>query len=365
MKIIEITSYLESLAPLAYQEDYDNAGLIVGDPTAEVNQALISLDCTEAVIDEAVANNFQLIISHHPIVFKGLKKFNGKTYVERVIEKAIKNSIAIYAIHTNLDNIFAGVNRKIAEKLGLQNCRILSPKNNLLKKLITFVPVAQAEQVRAALFNAGAGHIGNYNEVSFNTNGTGTFKARESANPFVGEIGSRHQENEICVEVIYPQVMENKLIAALVMAHPYEEVAYDLYPLTNSYPEVGAGLIGELASPQEEPNFLHFVKTQMQAEVVRHTVFTGKKVVKVAVCGGSGSFLLKDAIRAGADVFVTADFKYHEFFDAEGKLVIADIGHFETEQFTQELLAEIISKKFANFAVRLTKINTNPVKYII
>ncbi|MGI4803980.1 MAG: Nif3-like dinuclear metal center hexameric protein, partial [Janthinobacterium lividum] len=361
----EITAHLESLAPLVYQEDYDNSGLIVGYADQEIFQALISLDCTEAIVDEAIATGCNLIISHHPIVFKGLKKFNGKTYVERVVEKAIKNSIAIYAIHTNLDHVMAGVNHKIAEKLGLKNCRILSSKNNLLKKLITFAPIAQADQVREALFAAGAGNMGNYSEVSFNSNGTGTFKANENAQPFIGEIGQRHQEQEIKIEVIYPQNIENKLIANLIMAHPYEEVAYDLSPITNNYSEVGAGLIGELDSPQEELDFLHHVKSKMQAQVIRHTVFTGKKVKKVAVCGGSGIFLLKDAIRAGADVFVTADFKYHEFFDAEGKLIIADIGHFETEQFTQELLAEIISKKFPNFAIRLTKINTNPVKYII
>ncbi len=365
MKLSEITAYLESFAPLVYQEDYDNSGLIVGYPNQEIREALISLDCTEAVVDEAIATNCQLIISHHPIVFKGLKKFNGKTYVERVVEKAIKNSIAIYAIHTNLDHVAAGVNRKIAEKLGLVNCRILSPPKNLLKKLVTFVPIAQAEEVRTALFAAGAGNIGNYSEVSFNADGTGTYKAGENANPFLGELGKQHREPEVRIETIFPINLENKILTALILAHPYEEVAYDLYPITNSYAEVGAGLIGELASPQEEIEFLHHVKTQMQADVIRHTVFTGKKVVRVAICGGSGSFLLKQAIAAGADVFVTADFKYHEFFDAEGKLVIADIGHFETEQFTQELLAEIISKKFPNFAIRLTKINTNPVKYII
>ena len=364
MKLNTLTAYLESLAPLNYQEDYDNSGLIVGHADQEISQALISLDCTEAVVDEAIAHNCQLVISHHPIVFKGLKKFNGKTYVERVVEKAIKNSIAIYAIHTNLDHVFVGVNKRIADQLGLINTRILSPKNNLLKKLVTFVPVAQAEAVRAALFAAGAGNIGNYSEASFNTDGTGTYKAGENANPFTGELGKQHREPEVRIETIYPSNLENKILTALILAHPYEEVAYDLYPITNAFQEVGAGLIGELSSPQEETEFLYFVKDMMKAEVIRHTVFTGKKVRKVAVCGGSGSFLLKQAIAAGADVFVTADFKYHEFFDAEGKTVIADIGHFETEQFTQELLAEIISKKFPTFAIRLTKINTNPVKYI-
>ncbi len=365
MKLNEITAYLESLAPLSYQEDYDNSGLIVGYPNQEINQALISLDCTEAVVDEAVDNNCGLIVSHHPIVFKGLKKFNGKTYVERVVEKAIKNSIAIYAIHTNLDHIASGVNKRIADKLGLQNCRILSPQKNLLKKLVTFVPIAQAEKVREALFAAGGGSIGNYSECSFNSNGTGTYKAGESTNPFAGNQGIQHHEEEVRIETVFPINLESKILTALFLAHPYEEVAYDLYPITNSYQEVGAGLIGELEFPQEELSFLHDVKKQMQAAVIRHTVFTGKKVKKVAVCGGSGSFLLKQAIGSGADVFITADFKYHEFFDAEGKLVIADIGHFETEQFTQELLAEIIQKKFPTFAIRLTKINTNPVKYII
>lgn len=364
MKLNTLTAYLESLAPLNYQEDYDNSGLLIGHADQEISQALISLDCTEAVVDEAIAHNCQLIISHHPIVFKGLKKFNGKTYVERVVEKAIKNSIAIYAIHTNLDHVAAGVNKRIADQLGLINTRILSPKNNLLKKLITFVPVAQAETVRAALFAVGAGNIGNYSEASFNTDGTGTYKAGENANPFTGELGKQHREPEVRIETIYPASLENKILAALILAHPYEEVAYDLYPITNAFQEVGAGLIGELSSPQEEIDFMFFVKDRMKAEVIRHTVFTGKKVRKVAVCGGSGRFLLKQAIAVGADVFVTADFKYHEFFDVEGKLVVADIGHFETEQFTQELLAEIISKKFPTFAVRLTKINTNPVKYI-
>ena len=364
MKLNEITTYLESLAPLAYQEDYDNSGLIVGYPNQEITQALISLDCTEAIVDEAIASDCQLIISHHPIVFKGLKKFNGRSYVERVVEKAIKNSIAIYAIHTNLDHASAGVNKRIADKLGLQNCRILSPKKNALKKLVTFVPLAYAGKVRQSLFVAGAGDIGNYSECSFNASGTGTYKAGDNANPFVGEKGIQHQEEEVRIETVFPINLESKVLTALFLAHPYEEVAYDLYLITNQYQTVGAGLIGELEAPQEETTFLNNVKRQMKAEVIRHTVFTGKKVTKVAVCGGSGSFLLKDAIAAGADIFITADFKYHEFFDAEGKLVIADIGHFETEQFTQELLTEIISKKFPNFALRLTKINTNPVKYI-
>jgi len=365
MKLSLLTDYLESLAPLAYQEDYDNSGLIVGKADQEVYQALISLDCTEAVVDEAIASNCQVIISHHPIVFHGLKKFNGKTYVERVVEKAIKNNIALYAIHTNLDNVLTGVNSRICETLGLTNTRILAPKHHLLKKLVTYVPAAQAEQVRNALFNAGAGNIGNYSEASFNAEGTGTFKANEDANPYVGEPGIRHTENEVRIEVIYPATLESKILMALVLAHPYEEVAYDLYSLTNPNQQVGSGMIGELEIPVNEEYFLSIVKDKMRAHVIRHTTLTGKHIRKVAVCGGAGGFLLKQAIAAGADIFITADYKYHEFFDAEGKILIADIGHYESEQFTQQFLYEIIRKKFATFAVRLTEINTNPVKYFI
>lgn len=365
MKLSLLTAYLESLAPLSYQEDYDNSGLIAGNPEKEVHQALISLDCTEAIVDEAIAKGCEVIISHHPIVFRGLKKFNGKTYVERVVEKAIKNDIAIYAIHTNLDNVLEGVNTRICEMLELDNCCILAPKSGLLKKLVTYVPEDKAEQVRNALFHAGAGNIGDYSECSFNAEGTGTFKGGEGTTPYVGEPGKRHYENEVRIETVYPAAIESKLLMALFLAHPYEEVAYDLYTLSNQHQQVGSGMIGELEEEMSEEEFLFVIKQNMQAKVIRHTALTGKKVKRVAVCGGAGSFLLKHAISAGADFFVTADFKYHEFFDAEGKLVIADIGHFESEQFTVQLLYDIIRKKFSNFAVRLTEINTNPVKYFI
>ena len=272
MKLSQLTDYLESLAPLAYQEDYDNCGLIVGNSSQEIYQALISLDCTEAVVDEAIANNCQVIVSHHPIVFKGLKKFNSKTYVERVVEKAIKHNIAIYAIHTNLDNIHTGVNAKICRgTLGLKNTRILAPKPNLLKKLVTYVPIAQAEQVRNALFHAGAGNIGNYSEASFNAQGQGTFKANEHADPYVGEPGIRHTEDEVRIEVIYPANLESKLLMALVLAHPYEEVAYDLYNLTNPNQQVGAGMIGELDYPVNEESFFRFCEGE--DAVARHQAY--------------------------------------------------------------------------------------------
>lgn len=365
MKLRDLTTFLESFAPLCYQEDYDNSGLIVGNPEQEINAALISLDCTEEIVDEAIRKGCNLIISHHPIVFKGIKKFNGKTYVERVVIKAIKNDIALYAIHTNLDHIHQGVSGKICERLGLINPEILLPKNGLLRKLTTYVPLEHVDAVRSALFNAGAGKIGNYSDCSFNAEGYGTFRASSNANPFVGERGELHREPEVKVEVIFSSHHERAIVSALKQAHPYEEVAYDIYQLLNSHEQVGAGMIASLEQEMSEIDFLQFVKERLSAKVIRHTSLRGKFVKRVAVCGGSGSFLLKNAIMSNADVFITADFKYHEFFDAEKKLVIADVGHFESEQFTQELLFEIIRKNFANFALHLTEYNTNPINYLI
>lgn len=365
MKLSEITNFLENIAPLNYQEDYDNSGLLVGHANDEIRAALVALDCTEQIVDEAIAKNCNLIITHHPIVFKGLKKFNGKTYVERVVLKAIKNSIALYAIHTNLDHVAHGVSGEICKRLGIQNAKILSPKNNLVKKLVTFCPIVQADQVRNALFAAGAGNIGNYSECSFNAEGNGTFKGNEETNPFVGEKGVQHHEFEVRIETIFKIQDERKILLALLENYPYEEVAYDIYPLANKLENVGAGMVGWLPQEMDSTDFLQLVKEKMHTKVIRHTEFLSKKIKKVAVCGGSGSFLLKDAIAAGADAFITADFKYHEFFDAEQKLIICDIGHYESEQFTSNLLIDNIQEKFPNFAIRLTEHNTNPINYFI
>lgn len=364
MKIKELTDYLEQIAPLSLQESYDNAGLLVGDASTEISGVLICLDSTEAVIEEAVRTGCNLVIAHHPIIFSGLKKLNGKNYIERTVIAAVRNNIAIYAAHTNLDNVKLGVNNKIAEKLGLQNLRILSPKKELLRKLVTFCPLAQAEQVRNALFEAGAGNIGNYDACSFNVEGKGTFRGNEQSTPFVGKPGELHTENELRLEVIYEKWKEGHILDALKKAHPYEEVAYDLYTLENSYQETGSGMIGTLPAPLSGMKFLEMLKKSMKTQVVRYTTLINSDIETVAVCGGSGSFLLPEAIRSGAQAFITGDFKYHQFFDAENRIVIADIGHFESEQFTIELFRELILKKFPTFAVRLTEVNTNPVHYI-
>lgn len=365
MKLNLIIQHLENYAPLNYQEDYDNSGLIVGNGDEEITGAIVSLDCTEAVVDEAIRLGYNLVISHHPIVFKGLKKFNNKNYVSRVVIKAIQNNIALYAIHTNLDHVQNGVNSMICRKIGLENTRILAPKQNLLRKIVTYAPTVEAEGIRNALFNVGAGEISNYSECSFSTKGIGTFNGNENTNPTIGTPGFRTSVEEEKIELIYKVQDERKIITNLLETHSYEEVAYEIYPLINSLQNVGAGMIGELAYPVETHNFLEILKETMNCKVIRHTKPIKKMTYRIAVCGGAGGFLLNDAIKAGADVFITADYKYHEFFDADGKIMIADIGHFETEQFTIDLLIEIINEKFRNFAVRKTEHITNPINYFI
>jgi len=363
-KLREITDCIEKFAPLSLQESYDNAGLIVGDKNSEVFSALICLDSTEEVIDEAINLGYNLIIAHHPIVFSGIKKFNGNNYVERVIIKAIKNNIAIYAAHTNLDNVKMGVNAKISEKLGLKDVKILTPMKGSLRKLITFCPTEHADKVRQAIFNSGGGFIGNYDECSFNADGFGTFRAGDNTNAFVGNKGEQHREKEVKIEVILPNYTLSGAIKALIEAHPYEEVAYDVYPLENNNPQTGTGMIGKLSVPMNELDFLKSLKEKMKTGLIRHTKLFGKNIETVAVCGGSGSFLLKDAINQKADIFITGDFKYHQFFDSEGKIIIVDIGHFESEQFTKEIFYDLITTNFPTFALRFSEINTNPVNYI-
>lgn len=363
MKISEITSAIEVFAAPELQEDYDNAGLITGNGSWNCSGTLCCLDVTKDVVEEAKANNCNLIIAHHPIIFKGLKRINGRNYVEQVIIEAIKNDIAIYAAHTNLDNIVLGVNAMIAGKIGLKNFTILQPKNKVLRRLITFAPHNAAETVRQAVFAAGAGHIGQYSECSFNSEGTGTFKAEEGADPYVGEVGKRHFEKETKIEIVYPFYLENQVVKALIDSHPYEEVAYDIFTMDNVHFGIGAGVIGELEQPMEEKAFLKLLKQEFGAEGIRHSELLDKPVKKVAICGGAGSFLIKKAVQMKADFYITADVKYHEFFDAEGKLVLADIGHYESEQFTVDLLHDLLVRKFPTFAVLKTRVNTNPVKY--
>jgi dinuclear metal center YbgI/SA1388 family protein len=363
MKIADIIQILEQLAPLSYQESYDNAGLLTGNASWDCTGILCTLDTTEAVVLEAKQKNCNLIVAHHPIIFGGLKKITGRNYVEASVIAAIKNDIAIYAIHTNLDNVIKGVNDRIADQLGLMNRKILAPKSGQLMKLFTFAPLEHAERVRTAIFEAGAGHIGNYTECSFNAEGTGTFKGEEGTNPFVGDVGKRHEEKEIKMEFIFPAYLQKHIVSSMIKAHPYEEVAYDVIPLANEYMQVGSGLIGELPAPVTEEQLLSQLKQSFGLSVIRHTKLLGRPIQKIALCGGAGSFLIGKAIAAGADFYITADIKYHEFFDANDKLIIADIGHWESERFTVHLLFDILRSKFPTFAVLKSEVRTNPVYY--
>ena len=363
MIVQDVINHLEELAPLAYAEDFDNVGLLVGDKNETVTGILVTLDTLEAVVDEAIENNCNLIVSFHPIIFKGLKKLTGKTYVERVVLKAIKHNISIFAIHTALDNALQGVNDMICNQLELTNKRILIPQAATIKKLTTYVPKKEAEQLRNALFEAGAGSIGNYNDCSFNVDGLGTFNGNESSNPTKGKKGNIHIEEETQISVTFAKHLESKILQTLFKTHSYEEVAFEVSTLENKNQHIGMGMIGELTKSMNETEFLSFLKSKMKTECIRHSSQITKPIKKVAVLGGSGSFAIQAAKSSGADAFITADLKYHDFFSAENSILLADIGHYESEQFTKNLLVAYLTKKITNFAIVLSNTNTNPVKY--
>lgn len=364
MKLSEITNFIESIAPVPTQENYDNSGLLIGSKEKVITGCLITLDITEEVIDEAISLGYNLIISHHPLIFTALKKITGSNATERCIIKAIKNDIAIYAAHTNLDNSLKGVNAILAEKLNLKNLSLLQPLKEKLRKLVVFVPESHHEVVRDAMFKAGAGVIGDYDCCSFNTAGKGSFKATEGTNPHVGEIGELHFEDEIKIETILPFWLEDKVVEAIREVHPYEEIAWDSYALTNEFPQVGSGMIGTLETPMDEIDFLNNVKKVLNTPVLKHSPLLHRKVSKIGICGGSGNFLLRDSIAKNCDVFITGELKYHDYFMTENKIVIVEAGHYETEQFTKELLYRLLKEKFTTFALQISGINSNPVIYL-
>ena len=364
MIVQDVINHLEKLSPLAYAEDFDNVGLLVGNNNAKVSGILVTLDTIEAVVDEAIDKNCNLIVSFHPIIFKGLKKLNGNSYVERVVIKAIKHDISIFAIHTALDNAINGVNDMICEKLGLNNRKILIPQSATIKKLTTYVPKEELNTVREALFHAGAGSIGNYDNCSFNIDGIGTFNGNEHSNPTKGKKGNTEEEHEVKLSVIFAKHLENNILHTLFKVHSYEEVAYEIVTLENKNQHIGMGMIGELTEPLNETAFLKDLKIKMNTSAIRHSQLLHKPIKKIAVLGGSGSFAISAAKALGADVFITADLKYHDFFQAENSILLADIGHYESEQFTKSLLVTYLTKKIPNFAIILSNTNTNPVKYI-
>lgn len=360
----DIIQVLETVAPLALQESYDNAGLLTGSRDMEAHAALMCIDITEEVIDDAISQGANLVISHHPLVFRPLKSFTGKDYIERTLIKAIKNDIAIYACHTNMDNAWNGVNFKMAEMLGLFNLSILSPLPQQLLKLVTYVPSSHADSVRQALFEAGAGTIGDYDACSYNSEGFGTFRAGENAHPYCGEIGELHQEPEMRIEMVLPRHLRARVVRTLLQVHPYEEPAFDLIAIENEWEQAGAGVVGELFCPMDEMDFLQRLKSVFKAGCVKYSSLTGKKIRQVALCGGSGSFLIPKAVAMGVDAFVTGEIKYHEFFGNDDSILLAEIGHYESEQYTKDIFCEIITKKFPTFACYYTKVETNPINYL-
>lgn len=363
MKFKEVSRALASWAPPSLAESYDNVGLIVGDPNAECTGILINLDVTESLIDEAIARGANLVVTHHPIWFGPRKRLNGEDYVSRIIIKAIKADVGLLACHTNLDNVRHGVNRKIGEVMGVTGMRILKPKRDLIRKLSVYTPQTTAGQVRDALFAAGAGQIGNYQEASFSLEGTGTFRPMPGANPAIGEVGERASVDETLIEVIFPDYLQGQVLNAMRNAHPYEVPAYQVVQTIGSNPEVGSGMIGKLPKPMGKAEFLAHVKKEFKCGGIRYADFPGETIETVAWCGGAGSFLTGTAIRAGADAFVTGDITYHKYFDNEDSILLMDIGHYESEQYTSQLIRDFISEKFATFAVHLSEIETNPVKY--
>ena len=363
MKVKELCSYLDTSIPLSFQEPYDNSGLQIGNPEGEIHSAILSFDVTEDVLDEAIAKGCGLIISHHPLIFEKIKRLNYRSSVDKIIVKSIKNDIAIYSAHTNLDNINGGVSFKMASLMGLKDIKVLSPMAGKLLKLVTYVPEGYAEKVKQAMFDVGAGEIGRYDSCSFASKGEGSFRAGKDTNPFVGQQGELHIEKEVRIETVVPTHLKDKVVGALLIAHPYEEVAYDIYKLENIFNEAGLGCVGEFEDSIDEKSFIGLLKNTFNKEGIRSSVFTGEKIKKVSVCGGAGISLLENAITSGSQAFVTGDIKYHNFFEVDKRLLLVDVGHFESENFSTEILYNLIIKKFPKFAVRFSEINTNPINY--
>jgi len=358
----DIIKVLEAVAPPSIQESFDNSGLQIGDVNQPIVGVLLTVDVNEAVIDEAISKKANLIVAHHPLIFKGIKKLTESNYVERSVVKAIRHGIAIYAMHTNLDLIQGGVSYRMAQKLGLNRISTLAPSGQL-KKLVVYVPVAHQDKLRKALFSAGAGHIGQYDSCSFNLEGKGTFRAQEGAVPYVGQLGELHTENEVRIETIFPKHLQFLVVEALKNNHPYEEVAYDIYSLEQTNAQIGLGAIGYLPHPMPEIDFLHLIKEKFALKHFRYTHGSDRIIEKVAVCGGSCSFLISNAM-SKADAFVSSDIKYHEFFDVEHRMLVADIGHYESELDSKTIFYEIICEKFSNFAVHFSEVNTNPINFL-
>ncbi|MDR3129421.1 MAG: Nif3-like dinuclear metal center hexameric protein [Tannerellaceae bacterium] len=364
VSIREVLDVLEEFAPLALQESFDNTGIQVGEIGQEVKGVLLCVDVTEDVMDEALVKGCNLVIAHHPLLFKPVKSLRGTTYVERCVMKACKYDMVIYAAHTNLDNLRKGINGWLGKRIGLDNVHILSPKREGLVKVVTFVPSGHVQKVQDALFATGAGCVGNYDRCSFRHEGLGSFRAQEGAHPFLGKVGKEHVEREERIETVVPVHLQEKILQAVYAAHPYEEPVTDLYPLNNAWEEVGSGIWGDLSAEEDEREFLLRVKELFKIRCIKHSTLRGKPVRRVAVCGGSGAFLIKEAIACGADVLLTGEARYNDYHDVQNRLLLAVTGHYESEACTKDIFRTLLSEKFPTFALHLSEADVNPVKYL-
>jgi dinuclear metal center YbgI/SA1388 family protein len=369
--VAEIAAALEAWAPPASKLDYDNVGLQVGDARREAASVLVALDLTAAVVEEARETGADLVVTHHPLLFRPLKKLTADDPAGALALRLAEHGIAYYAIHTNLDAAPGGVSFALAGRLGLEGIRFLEPSEESLVKLVTFAPAAHAEAVRRAMAEAGAGHIGDYEACAFTIRGTGHFRPGERANPFIGEAGGAEEAvEEVRIEAEVMRWDLGRVVRAMKAAHPYEEVAYDVYPVEQPATRVGFGAVGFLQAPTTLEAFLAVVAARLDAAALRYSGDPAMPVRTVAVCGGAGASLIPRALAAGADAFVTADVTYHRFFeplDAEGRprMALVDAGHYETEALTEPLLVDWLAHHFPDLAVRKTRHRTSPMRTFV
>lgn len=363
MKISEITGAIEKYAPLWLQEEWDNAGLQVGDTDREATGAVLCVDATEAIVDEAIDRGVNLVISHHPLLFRGLKRITGRTATERIVAKALKHDIAIYSAHTNMDSAPGGVSWATGRRAGLTAMRTLVPQQGRLMKLAVFVPSAYSNAVSEALWNAGAGRMGNYDRCAYMTDGRGTYRPLPGADPAIGTVGQSHTEAETRIEVVFPTAISGRVVQAMLKAHPYEEPAFDLIPLANDITSAGLGVIGSLKTPMPASEYIAWVKQALGIGAIPYAGDARRMVHRVALCGGAGAEFIGNAIAAGADLYMCGDLKYHDFTTHADSIVLADIGHYESEQCTKEIFYDIIQKNFPNFATYYAEEDKNPISY--
>lgn len=365
MTIKEVTQFLESRFPLYLQEDFDNCGVQCGNVNNEISGAMVCFEMTEKIIDEAISKNCNLVISHHPLILKrGITKIVPSDRVGAMICKALANNMVLYSMHTNIDSGEGGGNDVFAEKLGLSDVKVMAPVKGLYRKLVVNVPAEHSEKLKEALFKIGCGQQGNYQKCSYSTLGKGQFEPNGEAKPFIGTQNNLEKVEEERIEMIYPAYLQHAVIQAIYENHPYEEPAFDLFSLENTERKVGLGRIGELPEEMDCKEFFSYLKEKLNLEHLRYCGDEGKKIRRVAVCGGGGAGFIDTAIALNADAYVSGDFKYHDFFKSHSGTVLVDIGHYEGECFIKNIIFNLLKEKFTTFAVLSSEFENLNVKYI-